>query len=206
MKLEINVLVFVLLFSQFANAQFSIGIEGGISLSNVRSEGIEEFDNKPIANYFFGLAPQYSVNDKMSIKYNVLYSVKGYQVENGGGIGNSKFRYIYLVLSPQFEYRLHRLFGVSIGPYSGLKLEEEQKMPGSDWSSTKEFDIIKSTDYGIALSVNTYYNNLYFKLAYDFGVQDIVNITFTDNNGQPIEVENFTRSFQIGIGYLLSFN
>jgi len=190
---------------QFTNAQISLGVEGGIKLSNIKFEGLEGVDNQPSTNYFVGISPRYSINKKISINLDINYSTKGYQIGTGGNNDVSKFRYTYLILAPQFEYKLFQIFGVGAGLYTGIKIDEEQKTPGNNWNSTKEFDIIKSIDYGIILSIKAYYKNLYIKFAYDYGLQDIMNLNFTDQNGQPIEIKNYNRSVQIGIGYLFNF-
>jgi hypothetical protein len=184
-------------------AQFSLGLEGGLNWSTVQYSGISGVDSKYSPGFWAGVSPRYSFDETISIITDINYSQIGHQIENEPDIENSRFRDTYWQVSPQLEYKIFDFLGVAAGFYAGFKIDEEQKMPGEDWLSTKEFDLIKNEDYGLLLAVRSYYKGFFLKLAYEHGLQNINNVVITDENGQLIDAKTFNRNIQVGVGYLI---
>jgi len=134
-----------------------------------------------------------------------MYSTKGYQTDFGAQ-GNFKTRYTYLTVTPQFEYIISNVVGISAGPFIGFKLYEGVKDSSGEWVSTASQENIKSTDMGLTGAVRVYFKGAYLKIAYDHGLTNISNIAYTDSNGQSIDSKSLTRNFQVGIGYMIDFD
>ena len=98
-----------------------------------------------------------------------------------------------MVLAPQLKYKLNETLAIGAGIYAGVKLK-----------NTQSFKVIKDFDYGVLASVRVSFKPFYLKLAYEHGLQDILNIQWTDASGQPIDSKMSNRNFQIGVGYLIS--
>ena len=202
MKLRTLFLFITMSMVQFVYSQFSIGIEGGMNLSNIKHTGFEsgEIDYKPSINYFAGISAKYSFNSKISLNSDFNYSVKGFR--------KNRTKYTYLVFTPQAEYRINKFIGAGFGFYAGLKLDEEYKNRSNQWVSTKEQELIKSSDYGLIASVKVYYNNFFIKIAYEYGLNNIENEIYYAFSLQKdtLDIKKYNRNIQIGIGYLIDFN
>lgn len=199
-------ILFLVLFTAFyGQAQFDIGLEGGITLANVDIQSQLGIDNNQTVQYYYaGLSPRYAFGPKISVIAGVAYVAKGYRFENDPAFDDSKFRYSYVDFSAEIEYKVHKAVGIGVGIYDGFKVGEEQKVGGSKWMSTKDFESIKNADFGLVGALRVYYKKFFLKTSYTHGLKNINNINFTDDNGQPISIELYNRYFQIGIGYRFS--
>lgn len=161
MKKLLAVCLCISIFS-LANAQFRIGIKGGLNLNHafsgkkdgripgrpdtgfpspaVTSYNIDRF--KPSLNFHAGLTADIPVTDKFHIRPDLLYSRRvAEHKENGSKNGsdyffNERFTADYLELPVQFVY-YHRLkalaFYVGGGPYVAMALSGKVKQHGMEW-------------------------------------------------------------------------
>lgn len=205
MKNAFLVLLLVASTIQISYGQFSIGLEGGGVLSNVKYDGGYDFLQRSTStNYFISLAPRHSFNKKLSFIADISYIQKGYKVDFRSTSDKSIYRLSYLNITPQIEYKAHKNLGIGLGFYGGSKLKEQLKFPDEDWSKTP--GLFKSLDVGLTGSIRGYYKNFYLKVTYEYGLQNITNAFFTDDTGTFIDTTIKNRSFQIGLGYLLNIS
>ncbi len=205
MRKKLLFLLLGLFTAHYGQAQFDVGLEAGITLANVDIQSQLGIDNNQTAQYYYaGLSPRYAFGPKVSVIAGVAYVAKGYRIDNGPAFGDSKFRYFYIDFSAEIEYKIHKTVGIGLGLYDGFKVGEAQKFGGDDWIDTKDFKSIENSDFGLIGALRVYYKKFYLNIRYALGLKDINNITYTDDNGQPIEVELRNRHFQIGIGYRFS--
>ena len=199
-------LTFVTLLIAFSStAQFSVGVEAGANISTVQFTNLDEADPGFLPGAYVDVAPRYTINEKMSTLVDVQYTTKGHKNSNTSGGIEVKKKYTYLSFSPQFEYLLGNVIGLSAGPYFAIKLYEGTKYPDQDWINTSELDLVSSTDLGVSIAVRAFLNRFYLKAAYEHGLADIGNVAFTDANGQTIDNKTRTRNIQLGVGYLIGF-
>ncbi len=104
---------------------------------------------------------------------------------------------------PKVEYHVLKFLAIGLGCNIGIRLDEKLKIGDDAWRSTKDFDSIKSSDFGIVGSVRGTFRNFFIIVAYNHGLQNIVNVNYTDEIGQPIDVSQYNRNLQIGVGYFI---
>ncbi len=180
-------------------AQFEFGIQTGINLSQLDQNIFEESVSKLVTNYFVGISPRISW-EGLSIIGDINYSVKGSEIDNEMD-DNIKYKYAYVELNPQIEFRLFKILGAAIGPSFSVKLDERISWNDQRWSKTKES--IKNSDFGAYFAARVYLDRLYGMLAYNHGLTDINDVIHTDIDGIIRgDVSSKNRNIQIGVGYL----
>jgi hypothetical protein len=189
----------ILIFHFPVLAQFKFGIQAGINLSQLDQNIFEESISKLTTNYFVGISPRISL-DGLSIIGDVNYSVKGSKVDTEMD-GEIKYKYAYVELNPQIEFRLIEILGVSIGPSFSIKLDEQINWNDQTWSKTKES--IKNSDFGAYFAARVYLDRVYGMMAYNHGLTDINDVIHTDIDGIIRgDVSSKNRNIQLGIGFL----
>ncbi|MEM9545203.1 MAG: hypothetical protein AAGA77_04485 [Bacteroidota bacterium] len=184
--------------------QFSVGLEGGANVSTVDFRGVEGIDEGYFHGYFIGIAPRLTKN-KITLLLDLNYSYRGHEFGSSDLIEEStKYRTPYWIISPQAEYRLHKSFGIGLGFYMGMEIEEAQKTPFDDeWVNTDEFDIHQSPSYGFNLGVKYFFDKVYIKALFDFGIKNVLSPEVQSINGTTLEL--YQRSVLLGVGYLFDF-
>lgn len=195
-------------FTFVSSAQFSLGFVAGVNINSVKSNN--ELAKPSSANdFFFGVVPAYSFNEKYKVHAEVKYLRKGYETAlysfSSPGSIRMTYRNSYLELAPQFEYDFSRNIGVSLGIYCAIKTNESQKMNDQRWMSTNNFDFFKGTDLGLVVGFRTYFNQFTAFAMYEHGFVDVSNIILVDINGNPIGEDDLrNQTIQIGLGYFWS--
>lgn len=189
-----------------ANGQINIHFSAGANNSNCKFENHAGISLKSNWGYFMGIAPGYQINDKIQFITDFQYSLKGYNSNQGNDFTGPEFRYSYIDIIPEIEYKIwnHVVLGAGIN-YS-IKTEEKIKIGNEDWINTNDIKTIKSSDFGMTGKVKVFYKNIFGFIRYNLGLKNIANVTFTDDNGQDLDQgKQLNRNLQIGIGYNLHF-
>lgn len=193
--------------SPLAYSQFSLGISGGLNLSHSPFNDMVVFNTGYRSAYFLGVTPKYHLNSHLAILSDIEYSVKGFESKGNNIQLDSESRYTYLDFSPEITYHLADFLSLGMGGYIGFKLDEEQRIAGGEWSSTKDLEFIKSTDFGLVGSIRGNLHNFFLVMSYQHGLQDISNLQYTDPNGEPLTSgKQRNRNIQLGIGYFIEIN
>ncbi len=209
MKRTIFLIAIGLFTFQGLNAQFSLGASGGINIPNIKQDvkidGYDGFNTKHALYYFFGVIPKYNINSKLSVSTDIQYSLKGYMIDETQFMSAQKIQFIYLDVLPKVEYQIFEFLAVGLGFNIGLKLDEKIKIGENSWQSSKDFDTIKSSDSGVVGSVRGSFKNFFIIVSYNYGLQNIVDINYTDDNGESLDVSQYNRNLQIAVGYFFEF-
>lgn len=187
-------------------AQVSLNFSGGINAANLKYKNLE---NAPYTNgsgYFIGVAPTYKVCEKVSFLVDFQYSSQNYFAGDINSITRTGFKTNFINIMPEVEYKVHKKLALGVGVNYGVKLDEQAKVGNGDWSKARGFELTKSTDFGLTGKVKVNHKKLFAFVRYTVGLKNITNLTYTNNDGQPVEAfQQLNRNLQIGIGYSLSF-
>ncbi len=189
----------IFLFDVFG--QFSIGVSGGINYATTQFINLDEIAPSRTIFYFAGITPEYKLNSKISILSDIQFSQKGYSDTTSLNPVKAKYRFTYIDFLPQIEYRIQNHIGIGIGCNLGIQINEELKPGDMDWQAPF-MKLTKSFDFGFVSSIKGYFNDFSLFIRYNYGLNNISNLVFTDINGN---IESITKqhnnNIQIGAGY-----
>lgn len=195
------ILLFNIVFRE-VDGQISLGFSGGINLPSTRFVKVNASTPSRALFYFVGITPEYHLNSKISILTDIQFSQKGYTVTYNGNGGYYRYRYTYIDLLPQIEYRIQRHISVGLGLNFGFKINEAQNYKNSEWLSTNELDLTKTFDFGLLGSIKGHFRGFNLFMRYNYGLTNISNLMFTDRDGNQIsKAAQFNTNIQIGTGY-----
>jgi hypothetical protein len=182
----------------------SLGLGGGANYSRLTHETDvfdQAFDYE--LGYFGGLVPTFHLGEKWAIVTELQYSVKKTKTSltDFSGVYDMFYRYAYAEALPQIEFRPIHLIGFRIGGTVGYKLTETLKIGEQDWQKPVT-ELIKDADLGLTGGLVVHLGKLSIAGRYNLGLANLSDITFTDEQGVPIETLNLqNRGFQAGIYY-----
>ncbi len=211
-----NILITIaiyILFSGFASAQIDLILEAGGNYGQsklLNKHDVElVFDHNNIMSYYVSAIPKVELLNKLTAFAELQYSVEGLnnQKKDDHPAIQESFdeRFYYFRFIPGAELKLlgpfHAIAGLNFG-YAFV-----QTIGDSDgWSVVNSnFNLRKRNDYGLLLGVNFKIKKINLAIKYNYGLNDINNLTYTDIDGnflEGISVKN--RFLLIGIGYKLS--
>jgi len=198
---QILILLFLTLgIFESVNGQVEVGVSTGLNISNCKSEDYLGLVHKPRQGYFVGISPSYVINEKAKLVFDLQYSRKGYIVKVTE-LTNSEYRYSYFEIISEIEYNPVKPIVFGLGISYAYRLNEETKARSMDWISTRDFEFIKSSDFGITGKVKVFYKNIFGFVRYNFGLKDISNLTFASPSGNVADFSLRNRNLQIGVGY-----
>ena len=185
--------------SNVSNIKF--GAKGGVNFANLAGDDAD--GAKMFVGFNAGFFIEIPVADKLVFQPEILYSAQGSKSEGplfvDGSVYNVeatlKFNYINIPLL--FKYEIADKFSLEAGPYVGFltsaKLKAKIQGVGSETIDAK--DMLKSTDFGIAIGMNYEFTDVIFANArYQSGLTEI-----GDAEGNNNDIKNSV--FQIGLGF-----
>lgn len=182
-------------------AQFSIGLTGGINLSKTRFINFG-LDSESVIYYFAGLTPGYQLSEKISLITEVQYSPKGYKEYDTISQSDYKVKFTYLDFLPQIEYRFHKNISVGAGCNIGVKISEDIKLDNEAWFANEDYEYVRSIDFGLVAAAKYHINNFHFLARINYGLMNISDLVFTDINGQILDGTKIKNmNIQLGAGY-----
>jgi len=206
---RITVIVIFLSFvmSESTLGQVNLDLAAGINLSKTEFKNFEGPSPESRLGYFIEIAPNYQLNEKVSLLMNFQYSEKGYKTRNTTNQDLLKFKHSYIDFMPEVEYNVLDYLAFGFGMYYGIKLKEQFKFEDGEWTDVGDVEFISSTDFGLTGKVKVNYKNIFWYVRYSLGLNDISNVVFTDVNGQSIDdAKQLNRNLQIGMGYSLDLS
>jgi len=206
---RITVIVIFLSFvmSESTLGQVNLDLAAGINLSKTEFKNFEGPSPESRLGYFIEIAPNYQLNEKVSLLMNFQYSEKGYKTRNTTNQDLLKFKHSYIDFMPEVEYNVLDYLAFGFGMYYGIKLNEQFKFEDGEWTDVGDVEFISSTDFGLTGKVKVNYKNIFWYVRYSLGLNDISNVVFTDVNGQSIDdAKQLNRNLQIGMGYSLDLS
>ena len=202
-------------FSFFLVSGFSQGILGtlGLKLGPNYSHyldivNLESLETRPVLSSHIGLVALIPGPSTKGANYlfqaEVLFSSKS-------TLTNSKFQGINpestvelsFISTPFLIKRMFGRFGVLTGVEPAFRVRQRVKGDGN----FEKIDIISfgnKFDIGLSGGIDYRMKNVSLSLRYTHGLRDIFDITFTDQNGEPLEDfegKNYARVYQFSIAY-----
>jgi hypothetical protein len=184
--------------------QISIGVKGGLNLSNVKNIG--SANNKTRLGFNSGLITEIAVGKKFIIQPELLYSIKGFKFTpttfNSGG--TLSFNYVSFPLLS--GYRITDNFIILLGPEFSFLTSANSRFDGSNHDVLKNF---RKFDLGIDLGATYNIKNGFgAELRYSYGFEDLADVTVTDLSGNLIGKRKVgsNRVFQFGLFYKIRKN
>lgn len=185
--------------SNVANIKF--GAKGGINFANLAGDDAD--GAKMFVGFNAGFFIEIPVADKLVFQPEILYSAQGSKSEGplfvDGSVYNveATFKFNYINIPLLFKYEIADKFSLEAGPYVGFltsaKLKAKIQGVGSETIDAK--DMLKSTDFGIAIGMNYEFTDVIFANArYQSGLTEI-----GDAEGNNNDIKNSV--FQIGLGF-----
>ena len=185
--------------SNGANIKF--GAKGGINFANLAGDDAD--GAKMFVGFNAGFFIEIPVADKLVFQPEILYSAQGSKSEGplfvDGSVYNveATFKFNYINIPLLFKYEIADKFSLEAGPYVGFltsaKLKAKIQGVGSETIDAK--DMLKSTDFGIAIGMNYEFTDVIFANArYQSGLTEI-----GDAEGNNNDIKN--SIFQIGLGF-----
>lgn len=188
-----------------SQAQFSLGIKGGLNLANIRVSGSTTTTPKTNPLFNAGIVTNYALNDKFSIQLEGLYTLKGFKSKSDLIEQNVVLNYVEFPLLGKFSFGDPEAlqFFVTAGPYVAFKTGGNMKltMNGNTFSSDISSQI-NSVDFGANAGGGVAYNlgtgALFVDARYGYGLSNILSKS-TSN------LKQYNANIQFSLGYLYSF-
>jgi Outer membrane protein beta-barrel domain len=172
-----------------ANAQATIGLKAGASLTNMAGSDVSSGAANKIG-FHGGLVANFKFGDALALQPEVLYSMKGYQDSNNS---KNKMNLSYIDIPVMLQYNADGLF-FEAGPQLGI-LAAAKATDGTNDTDVK--DLFKTVDFGYAVGLGYKLEaGPMIGLRYNGGITS----AFKDIAGTTIKAHN--SAFQLYVGYM----
>lgn len=170
----------------------------GLNYNNYYFKNIENPNVASRSGFYVSLTPKYHINKKLSAGLELRYSSEGY-LSSGQ---NLEYKFNYIRLIPQIEYRVFKKLGLHLGPNIGYRVNEKYRDLGVEWHDNESAHI-KNWDFGLTAGVKLYVKNFYFTVRYNYGFSNVSNNQFKDPQGNNItNAKQLNRNIQFGVGFV----
>ncbi|MGN6400139.1 MAG: porin family protein [Flavisolibacter sp.] len=186
---------------QFGYGQVAFGLKGGINLASIKNEGPGY--GKSRIGFNAGALLQLRLQDKILLRPELLYSVKGYRTASTQFLEEATVSLNYINVPVLVGFQPARNLSLLLGPEFGFLNSARSKVGNNTTDVSRiynDFDI--GADLGVAYHFN---KNMGLELRYNYGLTNLVNVVYTDPNGNIIEVGNTgaNRVLQLGLYFLI---
>jgi hypothetical protein len=186
-KMRIMLVVAMFALVSAVSAQTSLGIKGGVNMSNFYGDDLDDQNVK--IGFHVGLAADYEFAYNSAIQTGLFFTTKGakYSESIGDATGDFTANPMYLQLPVHYAYKLDVTPGTRIvfhaGPYVAYGIGGKSKLSGSlgDWEDETEWDVfgdngfLKNFDAGLGLGVGAEFGPILLDLGWDMGLVDIAD-------------------------------
>lgn len=187
-----------------SSLQPKFGIKGGINLSNLYVDDVEDENMKVGVNV--GVFAKLPVTKGFSIQPELLYSSKGAKItyNNIFGDGEYRFNLNYVELPVLAVFNLGKNFNIHAGPYAALLTSANIKRLDNESGDVDDIadldtDNFKRFDYGLAGGVGFDIQNFTLGARYNYGLNEIGDGGIAGEATRNSKNSAFT--FYIGIGF-----
>ena len=205
---RILLVLLLVLFTVSVNAQFSVGIRGGLNLSSIQN--FEPFELKSKASFHAGVFGRYMFDTSLGIETGLYYSALG------GKYGGNNDNYNYkLTLNPDYlqvpvsvlygfklgdDITLFPAIGIYLGYGIGGKTKSEGRIFDIEGSGTEDFfnDEVNRFDMGVTAGVHLQYKRFILSGGYEQGFMRLNKESMEDNSNNILN-----GNFRISLGFLL---
>jgi opacity protein-like surface antigen len=183
--------------------KLEIGIEGGPSLTTLRSNLIGTSGLEIVLSSITGLTFQNNFTETISFRSGINYENKGASIESrftdeqGHTIGSAKFRYNYhyitLPLLIKASFGNKTKFFINGGPYVGYLLKQTFPSPAINVNGTSsESNTIDNTEYHKRIDFGLTGG---LGLSFSLGVKTSLNTELRYNHGLTNTLKNPARNY-----------
>jgi hypothetical protein len=159
-----------------ANAQMRGGVKGGLNVSNLYVDDIDDEN----ARYGFnvGVYGQVFSTETFALQPELMYSTRGAKLEYGGLIDQSvKFNLNYLDLPVLAVFKLGDAAEIHVGPYAAYLLHSNVSYDGDLGSGKDDIDRdhLKPFDFGLAGGFGLNFGPMQVGARYTLGLTEIAD-------------------------------
>lgn len=127
-KLKFTLIVLMIAFAGAASAQVSLGVKGGVNMSNFYGDEVTQ--NNPKVGFNAGIAADFALHPDMSIQSGLFFTTKGFKFDSN--VLDFSENLMYLQIPVHFAYKVTVTPGTRIffhgGPYVAYGVGGKQKL------------------------------------------------------------------------------
>ncbi|MDD2243238.1 MAG: porin family protein [Dysgonamonadaceae bacterium] len=198
-KLKFTLIVLMIAFAGAASAQVSLGVKGGVNMSNFYGDEVTQ--NNPKVGFNAGIAADFALHPDMSIQSGLFFTTKGFKFDSN--VLDFSENLMYLQIPVHFAYKVTVTPGTRIffhgGPYVAYGVGGKTKVDLGELGNASD-DVFgdgvgqyKRFDTGLGIGVGTEFGPFLVDLGWDMGLLNISNAT----NGN---VKN--QNAYLSVGYM----
>ncbi len=185
-KLRLSLLVAMLVIVTAASAQLNLGIKGGLNMSNMVGDKIDDSNMK--LGFHAGIAADYEFMPSMALQTGLFFSTKGAKA-NVVGNTDASINSMYLQVPVHFAYKLDATPGTRIvfhaGPYVAYGVGGKVKVGDKNLADVfGDKGFFKAFDAGLGLGVGAEFGPILVDVGWDMGLVNIANKMLTDLGGK----------------------
>jgi hypothetical protein len=173
----LTVIVAVSLSSTNLFAQMRAGIKGGLNVSNLYVDDVE--DENARFGFNVGVYGQVLSSDVFAIQPELLFSTKGAKAEYGGNLFDQTVKYnlSYLDLPVLAVFKLGESAEIHVGPYIGYLLAANISTDGDLGSGADDIDRdnLKPFDYGLSGGFGLNFGDFQVGARYNYGLAKLAD-------------------------------
>ncbi len=196
-------LILLMAFTLTSDAQFRIHAGVGANFSNISFKKIKAPELNSATNYFLSVRPDIGLSDLLSIGLDIQFSQKGYNYDDAQNVPVAGYRFQYLDLIPQAQFRFVKPLAIYGGLGIGIRTSEKTNI-GDVWNEAKS-KLSKPADFTYVAGLRIFpHKRFSLQVQFAGSLGSFLDIEFTDINGAPIpNVKTRLNNIQIGVGYQL---
>jgi opacity protein-like surface antigen len=193
--------ILLLLISFTIQAQLKIHAGGGVNFSNIDFKNIEIPEINSSTNYYLSVRPEIGITKSLSAGLDIQFSQKGYgykDVISGPVVG---YRFQYLDLIPQVQYKFLSQLAVFGGLGVGVRTSEKTNL-SNVWTETKT-KLSKPADFTYIAGLRVFpFQKIYIHAQFAGTLGSFLDVEWTDAEGKLIpDVSTKLNNIQLGVGY-----
>ncbi len=157
------------------DAQF--GIKGGLNLSNIYTEDVD--DNNVLPSFNAGFYATLPITSFIAIQPEVLYTRKGSELtyDNAFATGKAKFNLNYVEVPVLVKINLTKNLNIHAGPYFAYLIDANVKNESDggtiDFEETYDNDDFNKFDAGISGGIGLDFDSIGIGARYNYGLTTI---------------------------------
>jgi opacity protein-like surface antigen len=197
------VLIIVLTFSFCGNAQLRIHAGGGVNFSNIDFKNLQTPKVNSATNYFISVRPELGITESISVGMDIQYSRKGYNFVDANADPISGYRFQYLDMIPQAQFKILKPLSLFGGIGLGIRTSERFKIE-EIWDEAKT-KLSKPAEFTYVAGLRFYpVKKISIHTQFAGTLGQFFDVEWTDAQGHVIpNVSTKLNNIQIGIGYQL---
>ncbi|MDD2247609.1 MAG: porin family protein [Proteiniphilum sp.] len=189
-KMRLTAVVGMLVIVTAVSAQVSLGVKGGVNMSNFWGEELNSKNAK--FGFNIGLAAEYEFAPAMAIQSGLFFTTKGTKIDYDFpiiGKVDGTINSMNLQIPVHFAYKTDITPGTRIvfhgGPYVAYGVGGKISSGGTDLADTFGDDgLLKPFDAGLGLGVGAEFGPFLVDLGWDMGLVNIANYSNGDLKNQ----------------------